>query len=132
MLISKYAPEEFDQEDQNEEIYYSESETRNNKVLLLDICKIIDSKIWWKEIRQLEKLLLPFCGALNKLQADNARLHDVLYSFGYFYKIWQEYFYQDLGKKMISHLEKKMIFVFRKTVVYLGTTLIINFFSITP
>ncbi len=73
----------------------------------LDICKIIDSEIWWKEIRKLEKLLLPFCETLNKLQADNVRLHDVLHSFGYFYKIWQEYSDQDLGEKMISHLEKQ-------------------------
>ena len=72
----------------------------------LYICKIIDNEVWWKEIKQLEKLLLPFCGALNKLQADSARLYDVLHSFAYFYKIWQEYFDQDLGKKMISHLEK--------------------------
>jgi len=101
MLISKYAFDEFDQEDQNEGIYYSdkESETRNNKVLSLDICQIIDSEVWWREIRQLEKLLLPFCGALNKLQAENARLYDMLYSFGYFYKIWQKYSDQDLGKK---------------------------------
>ncbi|PKC06027.1 hypothetical protein RhiirA5_420148 [Rhizophagus irregularis] len=71
-------------------IFYrdKESETSNNKKLLLDICKIIDSEVWWKEIRQLEKLLLPFYEALNKLQSENARLHDVLHSFGYFYKIW--------------------------------------------
>ncbi|GES95241.1 ribonuclease H-like domain-containing protein [Rhizophagus clarus] len=93
VFISKYAPEEFDQEDQDETIYYSdkESETRNDKALPLDICKIIDNEVWWKEIRQLKKLLLPFCGALNKLQVENARLYDVLHSFGYFYKIWQEY-----------------------------------------
>jgi hypothetical protein len=108
VLISKYAPDEFDQEDQNE-IYYpdQEFETRDDKVLPLDICKIIDNEVWWKEIRQLEKLLLPFCGALNKLQAKNARLYDVIYSFGYFYKIWQEYSDQNLGKKMISRLEKR-------------------------
>ena len=48
MLISKYAFDEFDQEDQNEGIYYSdkESETRNNKVLSLDICQIINSEVW--------------------------------------------------------------------------------------
>ncbi|CAB4430177.1 unnamed protein product [Rhizophagus irregularis] len=76
VLISKYAPEEFDQED--EAIYHSgkEDETRNNKTLPLDICKTIDNDIWWREIKQLEKLLYPFCGVLNKLQAENARLHD--------------------------------------------------------
>ncbi|GBC07676.1 hypothetical protein RclHR1_07610006 [Rhizophagus clarus] len=46
VLISKYAPEEFDQED--ETIYHSgeEGETRNNKYLPLDICKTIDNDIW--------------------------------------------------------------------------------------
>lgn len=60
MLISNYAPEEFDQEGQDEEIYYSdkESEAWNNKVLSLDICKIIDNEVWWKEIRQLKKLFV--------------------------------------------------------------------------
>jgi hypothetical protein len=87
--------------------------------LPLDICKIIDSEVWWKEIRQLEKLLLPFYEALNKLQAENACLHDVLHSFGYFYKIW------------LTKIWGKNDFTFGKTVVYLGTTFIINFFSFT-
>src|SRR5947199_5008105 len=107
--MTKYAPDEFDQENQDEETYDSgkEFETRNEKTLPLDICRIIDNEVWWKEIRQLERLLLPFCGALNKLQAENARLYDVLHSFSYFYKIWQEYSDQDLGRKMILHLEKR-------------------------
>ncbi|GES98594.1 hypothetical protein RCL_jg5478.t1 [Rhizophagus clarus] len=68
MLVSKYAPEEFNQEDQDEEIYDSDKEfdTRNNKVLPINIL-------------------------LNKLQVDNAHLHDILHSFGYFYRIWQKY-----------------------------------------
>ena len=108
MLVSKYATDEFDQDDRDnrdEEFYHSDKESE--KVLPLEICKIIDNEVWWKEIKQLEKILLPFCGALNKLQAENARLYDVLHSFGYFYKIWQEYSDQDLGKKMISRLEKR-------------------------
>ncbi|CAB4382808.1 unnamed protein product [Rhizophagus irregularis] len=46
VLISKYAPEEFDQED--EAIYHSgeEDKMRNNKTLPLDICKTIDNDIW--------------------------------------------------------------------------------------
>ena len=107
MLISKYAPDEFDQDNQDEEFYHSDNDKESEKVLPLEICKIIDNEVWWKEIRQLEKLLLPFCGALNKLQAENACLYDVLHNFGYFYKIWQEYSDQDLGEKMISRLEKR-------------------------
>ncbi|GES88879.1 hypothetical protein GLOIN_2v201639 [Rhizophagus clarus] len=46
VLISKYAPEEFDQED--EAIYHSgkEGEMQNNKYLPFDICKTIDNDIW--------------------------------------------------------------------------------------
>ena len=76
-----------DQEDEGNYHLDEEVETQNNKVLPLDICKIIDDDVWWREIKQLERLLYPFCGVLNKLQAENARLHDVLHGFAYFYKI---------------------------------------------
>jgi hAT family C-terminal dimerisation region len=80
---------------------------QNNKVLPLDICEIIDNDVWWQEIKQLERLLYPFCGVLNKLQAENARLHDVLHGFAYFYKVWQEYSDRDLSIKMAARLEKR-------------------------
>lgn len=73
----------------------------------LDICNTINNESWWQDIKQLERLLLPFCGALNKLQTDNARLYDVLHSFAYFYKIWLEYPDQVLGTKMMARLEKR-------------------------
>ncbi|CAB4398825.1 unnamed protein product [Rhizophagus irregularis] len=103
---------------QDEEIHYSdkESETSNDKNLPLDICKIIDSEVRWKEIRQLEKLLLPFYEALNKLQAENARLHDVLHSFGYFYKIW------------LTKIWGENDFIFGKTVIIFSLK-VINHFS---
>ena len=42
MLISKYAPDEFDQDDRDEEFYCSDRESE--KVLPLEICKIIDNE----------------------------------------------------------------------------------------
>jgi len=78
----------------------------NDKFLLINICKIIDNESWWREIKQLERLLYPFCEALNKLQTDNTRLYDVLHSFAYFYKMWKEYPDRNLKEKMIYSLEK--------------------------
>ncbi|CAJ0855977.1 8408_t:CDS:2, partial [Entrophospora sp. SA101] len=45
-----------------------------NEVITLPIriCNIIDS--WWCDLRELVRLLHPFCAALNKLQRDKARL----------------------------------------------------------
>jgi hypothetical protein len=63
-------------------------------------------KFGGKKFDNWKGLYFLFDGALNKLQAENACLYDVLHSFGYFYKIWQEYSNQNLGKKMISRLEK--------------------------
>ncbi|CAH1767774.1 5172_t:CDS:2, partial [Entrophospora sp. SA101] len=89
----------------------------NDKELPLEDCPI---KNWhrnvWEmygklygilpEIHIFLKFLFPFCGALNKLQADNAHLHDVLHCFAYFYKMWKEYSDQNLSARMIIHLEK--------------------------
>ena len=44
MLILKYAPDEFDQDDRDEEFYRSDRESE--KVLPLEICKIIDNEAW--------------------------------------------------------------------------------------
>nr|CAG8654095.1 1618_t:CDS:2 [Entrophospora candida] len=100
MLVSKYAPREFEADDN----YTGNDE--NDREMPLGICRIIANEDWWKDIKKLEKLLLPFCGALNKLQTDNACLHDVLHCFAYFYKMWKEYPDQNLSARMITCLEK--------------------------
>nr|CAG8612558.1 9116_t:CDS:2 [Entrophospora candida] len=101
MLVSKYAPIEYEADDN----YTGNDE--NDRKMPLEICRIVDDEDWWRDIKKLEKLLLPFCGALNKLQTDNARLHDVLHCFAYFYKMWKEYPDQNLGAGMIIRLEKR-------------------------
>ncbi|CAG8703802.1 352_t:CDS:2, partial [Cetraspora pellucida] len=46
-----------------------------------DILSNLISPTWWKEIKQLESLLLPYCITLNKLQCNNAKLHEILHCF---------------------------------------------------
>lgn len=49
----------------------------------------------------------PYCGALDKLQSDKARLFDVALSFGYFIKFWEQNTDQSLAEGMIKRLEKR-------------------------
>ena len=52
-------------------------------------------------------MLLPHCGALNKLQSDTARFYEVLQAFGGILKTWEEYSDQDLAQRMIRRLEQR-------------------------
>ncbi|CAJ0847308.1 12616_t:CDS:2, partial [Entrophospora sp. SA101] len=63
-----------------------------NEVITLPIriCNIIENDSWWCDLRELVRLLHPFCAALNKLQRDKARLDHVLYSFGKIVQMIQE------------------------------------------
>ena len=63
--------------------------------------------LFWSQISQLATLMKPYCGVLDKLQADKARLFDVALSFGYFIKFWEENGDRSLAESMISQLEKR-------------------------
>ncbi|CAG8782194.1 13831_t:CDS:2, partial [Gigaspora rosea] len=47
-----------------------------------NITSILLSDSFWQSIKSLHSLLHPYCEALNKLQSDTARLHEVLQAFG--------------------------------------------------
>jgi len=47
----------------------------------------------------------PYCGALDKLQSDKARLFDVTLSFGYLMQFWEEYSDRIFAEGMISRLQ---------------------------
>ncbi|RIB28634.1 hypothetical protein C2G38_2157358 [Gigaspora rosea] len=49
----------------------------------IDIQENLSSSDWWRKLQELYKLIEPYCAALNKLQTDGARLHEVLYAFGW-------------------------------------------------
>ena len=65
------------------------------------------NELFWSRILQLTTLMQPYCGALDKLQADKARLSDVALSFGYFIKFWEQYTDRTLAEGMILRLEKR-------------------------
>jgi hypothetical protein len=47
-------------------------------------------ELFWLRISQLATLMQPYCGALDKMQSDKARLFDIALSFGYFIKFWEQ------------------------------------------
>ena len=85
----------------------STSNNTNEIYLNKDICKILLDNNWWNTIESLQKVLLPYCGVLNKLQSDKARLFELLYALGYFVQFWSNFSDVELGEKMIERLEKR-------------------------
>jgi hAT family C-terminal dimerisation region len=49
----------------------------------------------------------PYCGALDKLQSDKARLSDVALSFGYFIRFWEQNADRALADNIIIRFEKR-------------------------
>ncbi|CAJ0840359.1 16854_t:CDS:2 [Entrophospora sp. SA101] len=74
-----------------------------NEVITLPIriCNIIENDSWWCDLRELVRLLHPFCAALNKLQRDKARLDHVLYSFGKIVQMIQEIPLEEFKNQML-------------------------------
>ena len=94
--------------------YESDNEESNQHSNSLDelylpqnITAILLNDNFWQLITRLHTLLLPYCGALNKLQSDTARLYDVLQAFGGILRTWEEYSDQDLAQHMILRLEQR-------------------------
>ncbi|GES87763.1 ribonuclease H-like domain-containing protein [Rhizophagus clarus] len=71
-----------------------------------ELCQILLDNDWWEKIELLQDILLPYCGVLNKLQCDKARLYEVLHALGYFCQFWKQFPDSDLGNQMIDRLEK--------------------------
>ncbi|GET01014.1 ribonuclease H-like domain-containing protein [Rhizophagus clarus] len=72
-----------------------------------ELCQILLDNDWWEKIELLQDILLPYCGVLNKLQCDKARLYEVLHALGYFCQFWKQFPDSDLGNQMIDRLEKR-------------------------
>ncbi|CAG8496024.1 17231_t:CDS:2 [Cetraspora pellucida] len=56
-----------------------------------DIADIINDTQFWIILTNLQNLLYPLCGFLNKLQKDTAQLYEVLYCFGYIIKMFESH-----------------------------------------
>src|SRR5439155_642213 len=52
-----------------------------------DIADTVNDSEFWSTLFELQDMLYPLCGFLNKLQKDTARLYEVLHCFGYTIKI---------------------------------------------
>jgi hypothetical protein len=79
----------------------------NNKLLPADIIQIVNDPIFWSTLFELQNLLLPLCGFLNKLQKDIARLYEVLHVFAYTMKLFRDLSDLELSVRMVDRLEKR-------------------------
>ncbi|GBB93761.1 hypothetical protein RclHR1_22260002 [Rhizophagus clarus] len=68
------------------------SSTSNmNKIYLNNnICKILLDNDWWNTIEILQEILMPYCGVLNKLQSDKARLFELLHDLEKWWSQWEQ------------------------------------------
>ncbi|GES87938.1 ribonuclease H-like domain-containing protein [Rhizophagus clarus] len=67
------------------------SENTEELYLNSGLCQILLDNDWWEKIELLQDILLPYCGVLNKLQCDKARLFEVLHAIGYFMQFWKHF-----------------------------------------
>ena len=78
-----------------------------NKLLLADIIQIVNDSTFWAMLFELQNLLLPLCGFLNKLQKDMARLHEMLHIFAYIMKLFRELPDIDFSVRIVERLERR-------------------------
>ncbi|CAB5370766.1 unnamed protein product [Rhizophagus irregularis] len=69
----------------------------------------ISDNNWWKKLKELETLVLPYCAALNQLQRHNSQLHDVLHCFGNLVIVLHSLDNNNLKNKLLKKLEKRWI-----------------------
>ncbi|GBB95911.1 hypothetical protein RclHR1_02640025 [Rhizophagus clarus] len=72
-----------------------------------DIADIINDSEFWAVLFELQNLLYPLCGFLNKLQKDTARLYKVLHCFAYTTKILGNHHNLKFSSKMIARMESQ-------------------------
>ena len=78
----------------------------HNKLLLTDIVQIVNDPLFWSILFELQNLLLPLCGLLNKLQKDVAQLHEVLNIFAFTMNLFRELPDLEFSVKMVERFEK--------------------------
>ncbi|CAG8791079.1 7068_t:CDS:1, partial [Cetraspora pellucida] len=75
--------------------------------LLFKIKVAINYDSFWDFLVILYDLLYLFCKAFNFMQHNKTHLHNVLYTFGFFIKIFKELEESQFRTKMIEKLEKR-------------------------
>jgi len=80
---------------------------RNGRKLPDDIADTINDSEFWITLFELQNLLYPLCGFLNKLQKDTARLYEVLHCFAYTTKILNSHPNFEFSSKMVERMEHR-------------------------
>jgi len=86
------------------------SETRRrtgDNYIHREIFEIIGSNDFWDQIKDLVKLLTPYCKLLNMLQRDKARLFEVTFSIAYLLQFWESNSDNFLATQLIGRLERR-------------------------
>ncbi|CAB4376572.1 unnamed protein product [Rhizophagus irregularis] len=99
-LVAKYSPQRAN---------LRNATTSTYKFLPADIVQIVNDHSFWSILFELQNLLLPLCGFLNKLQKDMARLHEVLHIFAFTIKLFRELPDLEFSLKMVERLEKRWV-----------------------
>jgi hypothetical protein len=101
-LIIQYSPPSLEENSSR-----NRQTTTKELYLPQSICNILFDETWWSSISELVMLMKPYCGALDQMQADKARLYDVAISFGFFIKFWEGYSNRTFAEEMILRLQKR-------------------------
>ncbi|CAG8653354.1 22208_t:CDS:2, partial [Gigaspora rosea] len=72
-----------------------------------EIFEIIGSNDFWDQIKDLVKLLTPYCKLLNMLQRDKACLFKVTFSMAYLLQFWESNSDNFLATQLIGRLERR-------------------------
>ncbi|CAG8475061.1 4559_t:CDS:2 [Cetraspora pellucida] len=74
-----------------------------------DILNIINNQTFWTKLYELQNLILPICGMLNKLQKDIARLHEAMW-INYYYEAWFEIHSKSILPELMLYKKQKSLF----------------------
>ncbi|GES96019.1 ribonuclease H-like domain-containing protein [Rhizophagus clarus] len=93
------------------------SENTEELYLNSGLCQILLDNDWWEKIELLQDILLPYCGVLNKLQCDKARLFEeqplFLLSFVLHPKYRFTYFNSELNNLSFTSLGRYLIYYYK-------------------
>lgn len=81
--------------------------TSEIKTLSPDIILIIQDPNFWIQLYELQDLLFPLCGILNRLQKNAARLFEIVHCFGWLVKVFADCKDEDFSEHIVARLEKR-------------------------
>src|SRR5690242_12354392 len=82
-------------------------DTNADKMLPHNIILILQDSNFWNQLYELQDLLFPLCGVLNKLQKDVAQLHEIVHYFGWLINVFANHKDDYFSDHMVAHLENR-------------------------